>query len=79
MELLTKSMAELERHDLASSDAQPGELKDMIEHWIEVIDGWVHELDQRMGGTAIGADPGEVGSTPTDPAPRPAPDAPQVV
>ena len=74
-----KSMAELKRHDLESSDAQPGESKDMVEHWIQVIDGWVHELDQRMGGTARGADPGEVDSAPTDPAPRPAHDAPPVL
>ena len=75
---LGTSMAELKPHELEGGEIQSGELKDLIDHWIQVIDGWVHDLDQRMGGTATGADPGEVSSTPTDPAPRPAPDAPPV-
>jgi hypothetical protein len=71
-------MAELKRRDPESSEAQPTELKDLIDHWIQVIDHWVHDLDQRMGGTAKGADPDDDGSPP-DPAPRPAPSSPPVV
>ena len=69
-------MAELKRPDLEGGEAQSGEVKDLIDHWIQVIDGWVQELDQRMGGTAKGADPEEDGSPP-DPAPRPAPSSPR--
>jgi hypothetical protein len=69
-------MAEPERSEPPNGEVEFGEFRDLIDDWIKVIDGWVHDLDQRMGGTATGADPGEVGSTPTDPAPRPAPDAP---
>ena len=72
-------MAELKPSELEGDEFRAGELKELIEHWIQVIDGWVEELDQRMGGTAEGVDPGEVGSTPTDPTPRPAPEAPPVV
>jgi hypothetical protein len=76
-------MAELKRReaadgDVAGGEGQSGELKELIEHWIQVIDGWVQDLDQRMGGTAVGADP-EVDGSPPDPAPRPAPQAPPVV
>jgi hypothetical protein len=76
-------MAELKRReaadgDVADGEAQSGELKDLIEHWIKVIDGWVQDVDQRMGGTAAGADPDGDGSPP-DPAPRPAPQAPPVI
>jgi hypothetical protein len=53
-------------------------LKVTIDDWIQVIDGWVQDLDQRMGGTARGADPDEIGSTPTDSAPRPAFELPPV-
>ena len=69
-------MAELKRPDLEGGEGQSGELKELIDHWIQVIDGWVQELDQRMGGTAKGADPEEDGSPP-DPAPRPAPSSPR--
>ena len=67
-------MSELKRPELEGGEAQSGELKVLVDHWIRVIDGWVHDLDQRMGGTARGADPDEIGSIPTDPAPRPAPE-----
>lgn len=62
-------LAELKR-------GESGELKATIDDWIQVIDGWVQDLDQRMGGTAEGADPDENGSLP-DPAPRPAPNSPR--
>ncbi len=71
-------MAELKPSELEGDEFRAGELKELIEHWIQVIDGWVQELDQRMGGTAAGVDPGEVRSTP-DPTPRPAPEAPPAV
>ena len=71
-------MADLEPTELEGGEFQSGELKELIEHWIQVIDGWVQDLDQRMGGTAAGADPEGDGSPP-DPAPRPAPQAPPVV
>jgi hypothetical protein len=69
-------MAELKRPDVGGGEAQSGEVNELIDHWIQVIDGWVQELDQRMGGTAKGADPEEDGSPP-DPAPRPAPSSPR--
>ena len=72
------SMAELKPSELEGDEFQSGELKELIEHWIQVIDGWVKELDQRMGGTAAGGDPGE-NVSPPDPTPRPAPDGPPVV
>ena len=70
-------MAELKRPELlGSGEAQSGELKELIDHWIHVIDGWVEDLDQRMGGTARGADPDEDGSSP-DPAQGPGPESPR--
>ncbi|HUZ86067.1 MAG TPA: hypothetical protein VNF26_03870 [Candidatus Baltobacterales bacterium] len=44
-------MAEVERRDL-SSDADDGELKDMIEHWVAVIDRWVQRIDSGLDGAA---------------------------
>ena len=38
--------------ELASAD-----LKELTDHWIQVIDRWVQHIDQGMGGTAEGADP----------------------
>ena len=71
------SLAELKRSDAeGGGGAQSGDSKGTIDDWIEVIDSWVNDLDQRMGGTAEGADPEENGSPPTDPAPRPAPESP---
>jgi hypothetical protein len=71
-------MADLKPSELEGGEFQSGELKELIEHWIQVIDGWVQDLDQRMGGTAAGADPGGDGPPP-DPAPRPAPPGPPVI
>jgi hypothetical protein len=64
-------MAELKRREIESDDSPPGELKDPIDHWVEVIDDWVAHLDQGMGGTAEGADP-ELAGKPPDPTPGPA-------
>jgi hypothetical protein len=47
-------MAEVERREL-SSDSDERELKDMIEHWVEVIDRWVQSIDSGLDG---GADDG---------------------
>jgi hypothetical protein len=64
-------MAELKRRETESDDSQPGELKDLIDHWVEVIDEWVEHLDQGMGGTAPkGTDPAEA-CQPPDPSPGP--------
>jgi len=66
-------MAELKRQAIESGDSQPGELKELVDHWVEVIDDWVEHLDQGMGGTAQkGADPANA-SQPPDPSPGPAP------
>src|ERR1700682_3390093 len=70
--LVASSMAELKRREVENGDSQPGELKDLVDHWVEVIDEWVEHLDQGMGGTAqAGADPDKAGRPP-DPAPGPA-------
>lgn len=49
-------MAEAERREL-SSDAGERELKDMIEHWVEVIDRWVQGIDSGLDGGADGGEP----------------------
>lgn len=49
-------MAEVERREL-SSDAGERELKDMIEHWVEVIDRWVQRIDSGLDGGADGGGP----------------------
>ena len=59
------SLAELKQSGLENGDSQ--ELKSLIDHWVNVIDSWVQNIDQGMGGAAGGADPAE---TP-DPAPEP--------
>jgi hypothetical protein len=45
--------------NLESADSASGELKDLIDHWVQAIDRWVQHIDQGMGGTAEGADPAE--------------------
>jgi hypothetical protein len=47
------------------------ELKDMIKHWVSVIDRWVERVDQGMGGAADGAEPGVEKDSPSDSAPGP--------
>jgi hypothetical protein len=65
-------MAELKGREIDSGDSQSGELKTLIDHWVEVIDEWVEHLDAGMGGTAPkGADPAEA-CQPPDPLPGPA-------
>jgi hypothetical protein len=71
-------MAELKRSEIDSEDSHSGELKDLIDHWVEVIDEWVEHLDQGMGGMALGADPAEA-CQPPDPTPGPAPDGPSAL
>jgi hypothetical protein len=62
-------MAELKRREIESGELQPGELKALVNHWVEVIDDWVERLDEGMGGTApTGADP-ELAGGPPDPPP----------
>lgn len=51
-------MAEVERREL-SSDAGERELKDMIEHWVEVIDRWVQRIDSGLDGGADGGGPAD--------------------
>jgi hypothetical protein len=41
----------------------------LIDHWVQVINRWVQDVDQGMGGAADGADPAEM----LDSAPEPAP------
>jgi hypothetical protein len=57
------SLADLER-----KDSESGDLKDLVDHWIQVIDRWVQDIDRGLGGTAEGADPAEM----LDSAPEPA-------
>lgn len=68
-------MAEVQRQELASGDAGQ-ELKDMIEHWVNVIDRWVQSIDSGLGsGTDDGAAalrPGISSDPGLDAAPAPA-------
>jgi hypothetical protein len=57
------SLADLERNE-----SESGDMKDLIDHWVQVIDRWVQDIDQGMGGAAGGADPAEM----LDAAPEPA-------
>jgi hypothetical protein len=69
MDLVAPSMAELKEREIEGDKSQPGELKAVVNHWLEVIDDWVERLDEGMGGTApTGADP-EVAGGPPDPPP----------
>ena len=65
-------MAEQILRDLDGGESEPRELKELVDHWVQVIDGWVERIDQGMGGTADGADPAVV----PDAAPEVAPDPP---
>jgi hypothetical protein len=65
-------LAEQTLHDLYGREPEGGELKDLVEHWVRVIDRWVQHIDQGMGGTADGADPAAL----PDSAPEAAPDPP---
>jgi hypothetical protein len=56
------SLADLERNE-----SESGDMKDLIDHWVQVIDRWVQDIDQGMGGAADGADPAEM----LDAAPEP--------
>jgi hypothetical protein len=63
-------MAELTRSEINGGDSRSGELKELIDHWVEVLDDWVERLDQGMGGMALGADPAQA-CQPPDPSPGP--------
>jgi hypothetical protein len=41
--------------DLERKETESGELKDLIDHWVQVIDRWVQDVDVGMGGAAEGA------------------------
>jgi hypothetical protein len=58
--------------NLDGGESEPKELKDLIEHWVQVIDSWVQHIDQGMGGTADGAAP----AISPDTAPEADPDSP---
>lgn len=57
------SLADLER-----KEPESGDMKELIDHWVQVIDRWVQDIDQAMGRAAGGADPAEM----LDPAREPA-------
>jgi hypothetical protein len=59
--------------DLDRKESESGELKDLVDHWVQVIDRWVQDVDQRMGGAADGADPAEVPDSAPEPAPSTTP------
>ena len=65
-------MAEQTLRDLNGGESEPRELENPVDHWVQVIDGWVQHIDQGMGGTADGADP----ATAPDAAPEAASDPP---
>jgi hypothetical protein len=62
-------LVEQRLRDLDGGESEPRELKDLVDHWVQVIDRWVQHIDQGMGGTADGADP----ATLPDAAPEAAP------
>ena len=48
-------MAEQTLKDLGGGEEPaPGDLKDLIDHWVQVIDRWVQRVDEGMGATAEG-------------------------
>ena len=53
-------------------ESEPRELKELVDHWVQVIDRWVERIDQGMGGTTAVADP----VVAPDTAPEAAPDPP---
>ena len=63
-------MAELMRSEINRGGSRSGELKEVIDRWVEVLDDWVERLDQGMGGMALGADPAQA-CRPPDPSPGP--------
>jgi len=65
-------LAEEITRDADGGASEPTELKDLVDHWVQVIDRWVQHIDQGMGGTADGAGP----ATEPDAAPEAAPDPP---
>ena len=65
-------MAEQILRDLDGGESEPRELKELVDHWVQVIDRWVERIDQGMGGATDGADP----AVPPDAAPEAAPDPP---
>jgi len=58
--------------DAEGGGSESTELKDLVDHWVQVIDRWVQHIDQGMGGTANGAGP----ALEPDAAPEAAPDPP---
>jgi len=71
-------MAELKRRAIDGDDSESGELKDLVAHWVEVIDDWVEHLDEGRGETALGADPAQA-YQPPDPTPGPEPLGPSAL
>lgn len=65
-------MAEQTLRDLDGGKSEPSELKELVDHWVQVIDRWVERIDRGMGGTTDGAGP----AVPPDAAPEAAPDPP---
>src|ERR1700716_12894 len=51
----------------SGKDPPPGDLKDLIDHWVHAIDSWVQDVDQGLGGAADGAGPAAM----LDSAPEP--------
>ena len=54
--------------DLERKDSESGDLKGLVDNWIQVIDRWIQDIDREMGGTVEGAEPAEM----LDSAPEPA-------
>ena len=46
--------------DLERKEPESGDMKELIDHWVQVIDRWVQDIDQGMGGAAGGAGPAEM-------------------
>lgn len=65
---LRGEMAQVKRRE-RSGDADERELKDMIEHWVKVIDRWVQGIDSGVDGGADGGGP-VVRRPASDPAPE---------
>jgi hypothetical protein len=65
-------LAEQTLRNLEGGESESQELRNLVDHWVQVIDRWVQHIDQGMGGTADGAD---LAGAP-DSAPEAAPDPP---
>ncbi|HXJ48584.1 MAG TPA: hypothetical protein VNF91_05380 [Candidatus Acidoferrum sp.] len=64
-------MVEQTLHNPDGGDPEPGELEELVDEWVRVIERWVQRIDQGMGGSADGADPATKPDSALEAAPGP--------